>query len=356
MLAYKYIALHYLKYFSVILLALVLFMVGFDYMGNADALSKSANLVLIYLVYKTFFAIDMLLPISLVFGMIATKIYLIRSNALVSLYSLGYSRVDALKPFVVVASLIIFLFISLHAFTKFSRAQEYAYNIRVHGKYLNPSRDLFFIHKGQYIYFSKLLPIQEKALGIRVFEVNNGSLKSILTAKEARYEDNFWRIKDADVITKPDDLSFGSTGISVTEEKDLKILEEFRPKMLDQVYLGQVDFTISDAFEAYKLLSSQGVETSNIRGALYRIFIYPFFAPILIVIIFFLVPISVRFLNVSLFSFGAILSTLLVWGLLFMLIELSNHKTISSEVGLIGPISILLFIALWLWKKHRLST
>lgn len=351
MLAYKYIALHYLKYFLVILLALILFMVGFDYMSNVDALSKSANLTLIYLTYKTFFALDMLLPISLVFGMIATKIYLIRSNALVSLYSLGYSRIDALKPFVVVASLNILIFVSLHSFTKFSRAQEYAYNIRVHGKYLNPSRDLFFIYKGQYVYFSKLLPIQEKALGIRVFEVENTSLKSVITAEEAYYEDDYWRIKNADIITKPDEMNFASKGIEVSENNDLKILDGFRPKMLDQVYLGQVDFTISDAYAAYRLLSSQGVETSSIRGALYRIFVYPFFAPILIVIIFFLVPISVRFLNVSLFSFGAILLTLLVWGMLFMLTELSNHKTIPSEIGIISPIVFLFLIAFLLWKK-----
>lgn len=331
-------------------------MVGFEYMGHADALSKSANLVLIYLVYKTFFAIDMLLPISLVFGMIATKIYLIRSNALVSMYSLGYSRVDALKPFVVVSSLIIFIFISMHSFTKFSRAQEYANNIRVHGKYLNPSRDLFFIYKGQYIYFSRLMPIQEKALGIRIFQLENGSLKSVIVASEAHYEENYWRIKEADIITKPDDLSFASHGIIVTAEKDLRILDDFRPRMLDQVYLGQVDFTIGDAIEAYKLMDAQGIDTSNIRGAIYKIFIHPFFAPILIVIIFFFVPISVRFLNVSLFSFGAILATLLVWGLLFMLIELSNHKAIPSEVGVISPIALMFLIALRQWRKHRLST
>jgi len=91
MLAFKYISLHYIKYFLIILIALVVFMVGLDYMENAEELSKSANLLLIYLVYKSFFAIEMLLPLALVFSMITTKIFLIRSNALVSLYSLGYS-------------------------------------------------------------------------------------------------------------------------------------------------------------------------------------------------------------------------------------------------------------------------
>ncbi|MBA1437973.1 MAG: LptF/LptG family permease [Epsilonproteobacteria bacterium] len=351
MLVYRYITIHYLKYFLVILFALVLFMVGFDYVGVSEAL-KSANLVLIYLVYKTFFGIDMLLPISLVFGMIATKIYLIRSSALVSFYSLGYSRTDILKPFIVVASLIIMGYISLHSFTKFARADEYAYNIRVHGKYLNPSRDLFFIYQGQYIYFSKLLPIEEKAIGVRVFQVKNNSLKTVIIAKEAKFKDNYWVLKKGDVITKPDSMSFDSKGVSVKQKKELKILKGFRPKVLDQVYLGQADFSLHDAWQAYALLSKQGIDTSNIVGALYRILIYPFFAPLLIVIIFFFVPISVRFLNVTLFSFGAILATLIVWGILFMLIELSNHKTIPSEVGIILPIVLLLLSALGFWKKY----
>lgn len=355
MLAFKYVAKHYLKYFIVILFALVLFLVGFDYMGRAEAL-KSANLVLIYLVYKTFFGIDMLLPISLVFAMIATKIYLIRSNALVAFYSLGYSRTDILKPFVVVASVVTLLFISFHFSTKFARANEYAYNIRVHGKYLNPSRDLFFIYKGQYIYFSKLLPIQEMAYGVRVFQVKDKSLKQVVIAKKAHYEGDAWVIEKADIITKPDDLSFASSGIKVQTDQKLTLLQGFRPKMLDQVYLGQVDFTLQDSFAAYRLLDSQGVETSNIRGAFYRVVVYPFFAPILIVIIFFFVPMSVRFLNVTLFSFGAILSTLVVWGVLYMLNELSSHKVLSSEVSVILPIVVLFFIALLFWKKHRGAT
>jgi lipopolysaccharide export system permease protein len=76
----------------------------------------------------------------------------------------------------------------------------------------------------------------------------------------------------------------------------------------------------------------------------------------LIVIIFFFVPMSVRFLNVSLFSFGAILATLLTWGMIMMLIELSNNKTVASEVGIVGPVVLLFFIALRQWRKYRLAT
>jgi lipopolysaccharide export system permease protein len=126
--------------------------------------------------------------------------------------------------------------------------------------------------------------------------------------------------------------------------------------MLDQVYEGKVNFTIKNAIDAIILLDRQNIDISSIKGALYKIFIYPFFVPCLVVIIFFFVPISVRFLNVSLFSFGAILATLLVWGILFMFIELSNNKTISSEIGVLFPVFILFLIALRQWRKYRLAT
>lgn len=352
MLAFKYIAYHYLKYFFIILGALVLFMVGFDYMGNMDSLSKSANLLVIYLVYKSFFSIDMILPMSLVFAMISTKIFLIRSNALVSFFSLGYSRVDILKPFIVVSTVIIMFFIGLHSSSSFAHANEYAFNIRHNSQYLSSTRDLFFTYKGQYVYFSKMLPLQQRAENIRLFSVKNGSLKEVLIAKSAMYKNNSWYIKNADIITKPDDLSYTSHGITVTNEKDLKILYGFRPKILDQVYEGRVDFTIGDAFDAIRILNEQNINTSSIKGALYKIFIYPFFAPLLIVIIFFFVPMSVRFLNVSLFSFAAILSTLLIWAILFVFTKLSDTKTIPSEVGVILPIVILLIIAFRQYKYY----
>ncbi len=353
MLAFRYVAYHYLKYFLIILSALVMFMVGFDYMSNAGLLSSSANLILIYLVYKSFFAIDMLLPLALIFAMISTKIYLIRSNALVSFYSLGYSRVDILKPFVIVSFVVILLFISLHSWSSFARGAEFSANIRNHSQYLNPSRNLFFTYKGQYVYFSKLLPLQQKAKNIRVFSVKENSLKEVLIASSASYRDGYWHIKSADIIKKPDDLSFTSKGIEVGKSHNLKILKGFRPKILDQVYEGKVNFTISEAFEALFLLDAQNINTSNIRGALYKIFIYPFYVPCLIVIIFFFVPMSVRFLNVSLFSFGAILASLLTWGILYMLIELSTNKTIPSEIGVVAPIIILFLVALRELYRHR---
>ena len=99
MLAFKTISFLYLKYVSIIMLALVLFFVGFDVMDNLSGLPDSANLKLLYALFRSYYAMDLLFPISLVFAMIATKVSLIRSNSLVAYYSLGYSKADILRPF-----------------------------------------------------------------------------------------------------------------------------------------------------------------------------------------------------------------------------------------------------------------
>ena len=356
MLAFQYIAYHYIKYFLIILTALTCFIVGWNYMFDPQPLSNSANLILIYLVYKVFFAIDMLLPLSLIFAMISTKVFLIRSNALVSFYSLGYSKTDILRPFVIISTLIIVLFIHLHSYQNFSRANEFAKNIRINGEYLSSTRDLFFTYKNQYIYFSKLIPIQSKAEGIRVFSMQNDTLKEVLVASSALYKNSHWHIQEANIIIKPDKLTLDSLGIEIKNSKDLEILHNFKPKILDQVYDGKVNFTIGDALDAFVLLKDQNVNTDTIKGSLYKIFVYPFFVPFLLVIIFFFVPVSSRSLNVSLFSFSAILATLIIWAILFSLIQLSNSQTISSELGIVLPIIILFLIAIRQWRRYRLST
>lgn len=356
MLAFKYISYHFLKYFIIILSALILFAVGFEYTATVGELASSVNLLLIFLVYKIFFAIDMLVPISLVLAMISTKVFLIRSNALVSFYSLGYSKVQILNPFIIVSVTIIFIYISLHASSSFARANEFANNIKSNSEYLSPSRDLFFSYKDKYVYFSKLLPLQSKAEGIRIFSVDKGSLKEVIVANSAVYKDEFWHIKNADIITKPNNLGYESLGITLKTDQDLKLLEGFRPKMLDQVYEGKVNFTIGDAIEALLILQDHNVNIQSIKGALYKIFIYPFFAPCLVVIIFFFVPISSRDLNISLFSFGAIIASLMIWGIMFMLSEFAKNKTIPVEIGIIMPVAILFVIAIRQWRKYRLTS
>ncbi len=333
--------------------ALILFLVGFDYLENVNDLPKSANILLIYLVYRVFFAIDMLLPLALVFAMISTKIHLIRSNALVSFYSLGYSRIDILKPFAAVSTLIVLFFIMAHA-TDFARADEFANNIRKTQQYLNPTQDLFFTYEDKYIYFAQLSPLQKKATDVRVFSIKDGNLEQMISSKEAFYTENQWHLKDAYIMKNSKNIAGMNRALEIHHVSDLAMLQDFKPKILDQVYEGKVNFTIGDALDALTLFHNQKINISQIKSALYKIFIYPFFVPALIIIIFFFVPASGRFLNVSLFSFVAILSTLLVWGIIFMMIEYANNKTVSSEVGIILPIFILFLVAMVQYRRFNI--
>jgi lipopolysaccharide export system permease protein len=346
MLSFTTLSLLYLRYFMIVLIALCSFMVGFDLMDNAAELPSSANLVLIYIMYKYFYAIDMMLPISLVFAIIASLVEIIRSNALAAFYALGYSKMRIMTPFLSVAGGMIVLYIVLHS-TNFARSNEFANNLRETSQFIRPTSNLFFTHGGSYIYFGNLYPLSKKAEDIRIFKFENGALSEALSAKEAVYNNGYWNIPKGHLIRPPEGFDLQASGVITEDKENLKVLRDFKPKILDQVYEGKANFTIGDGLDALKLLENQNVDVAKITSAIYRIFITPWFAPILMVIFFTYAPISSRFLNLSLFSFGAILITLIVWGLLFMLGELSNNKTLSPEMGIIVPIVLLCSVMFW---------
>ncbi len=351
MLAFKNISLLYLRYVSIIVLALVLFFVGFDVMDNMSGLPESANLKLLYALFRSYYALDILFPISLVFAMIATKIALIRSNSLVAYYSLGYSKADILRPFTLIATLLIIFYILLHMYPPFAKGKEYSDNIysnKINGA---PTQNLFFTYEDYYIYFKELRPLQQSAKEIRVFKIENNDLREVITAKEARYKDDYWVVEKAKKLVKPQQVGLKSKGIEISENEELKILKDFRPDILDQVYEGSSTYTILDAFDAIKLLEEQNVNTDKVKSVLYKTIVYPFFVPFVVIIIFFFVPISPRFLNVSLFSFIALIMTLLIWGFFYTLIQLSNAQTISGEVGIVLPVVLLGLISMLVWYQ-----
>lgn len=336
----------YLRYVSIIVLALVLFFVGFDVMDNMSGLPESANLKLLYALFRSYYALDILFPISLVFAMIATKIALIRSNSLVAYYSLGYSKADILRPFTLISTLLIITYILLHMYPPFAKGKEYSDNIysnKINGA---PTQNLFFTYEDYYIYFKELRPLQQSAKEIRVFKIENNDLREVITAKEARYINDYWVVEKAKKLVKPQQVGLKSKGIEISENEELKILKDFRPDILDQVYEGSSTYTILDAFDAIKLLEEQNVNTDKVKSVLYKTIVYPFFVPFVVIIIFFFVPISPRFLNVSLFSFIALIMTLLIWGIFYTLIQLSNAQTISGEVGIVLPVVLLGLISM----------
>ena len=336
-------------------MALVLFFVGFDVMDNLSGLPDSANLKLLYALFRSYYAIDILFPISLVFAMIATKISLIRTNSLVAYYSLGYSKADVLRPFTLLSTLLIIIYILLHMYAPFAKGQEYSDNIYANKVNGAPTQNLFFTYEDYYVYFKELHPLQESAKEVRIFKIDKNNLREVIVAKEAIYKDDYWVVKGAQKLTKPQNIGLNSEGITISQKEDLKLLKDFRPDILDQVYEGSVNYTIFDAFDAMKLLDEQNVNTDKIRSVLYKIIIYPFFVPFVVIIIFFFVPISPRFLNVTLFSFGALLASLLIWGIFYTLIQLSNAQSVSGEIGIVLPVVLLGFTSIFVWYKKGTS-
>jgi len=350
-LAFKSISLLYLKYVSIIVIALVLFFVGFDVMDNLAGLPDSANLKLLYTLFRSYYALDILFPISLIFAMIATKIALIRSNSLVAYYSLGYSKADVLRPFTLISTFLIISYILIHLYPPFAKGKEFSDNIysnKINGA---PTQNLFFTYEDYYVYFQELRPLQQMAKEIRVFKVEENDLREVIVAKEAVYKDHYWVVADAKRLTKPQNVGLKSQGIELSENEELKILKDFRPAILDQVYEGSLTYTILDAFEAMKLLEEQNVNTDKVKSVLYTMIVYPFFVPFVVIIIFFFVPISPRFLNVSLFSFAALIVSLLIWGIFYTLIQLSNAQTIPAEIGIVLPVVLLGLISMLVWYK-----
>ncbi|MFC2074303.1 LptF/LptG family permease [Campylobacterota bacterium] len=355
MLAFKNISFLYLKYLFVIVLALVLFFVGFDVMDNISALPNSANLKLLYALFRSYYALDVLFPISLIFAMIATKISLIRSNALVAYYSLGYSKADVLRPFTLISTLLIVIFILLHFYPPFAKGKEYSDNIysnKINGL---PTQNLFFKYEGYYVYFKALFPLKKTAKVVRVFKLKKSDLSEIIISDEAEYQDDYWVLKKAHKILKPNNVTIKGQGIVTSEEENLKLLKGFRPAILDQVFEGTSSYSILDALEAIKILDDQNINTGRVKSVLYKTIIYPFFVPFVVIIIFFFVPISPRFLNVTLFSFGALLTTLLIWGIFYTLIQLSNAQTIPGELGIVLPVVLLGLTSVLVWYKKGKS-
>ena len=348
-----YIIKHYLIYISIILFSLIIFFVYADYISNVKYLPDSANIKFLYIAYKSFYAFDLLLPISLIFALITTKIKFIKNNFLIAIYSLGYNKKDVLLPFLVSAMIITLLKVLLN-FTPLTYSYEKADSLtRLNNKYAGITYNLFFKYKDYYIYFNKLYPSIQKAKNIRIFKINDRNLVEVLNAKKANYKDYHWTMQDVNIIIKPKEFSIKNSKIKIIKEKEIKILKGFRPNILDQIYEGKVSFNIIDAIESIILLKSQGININKIKTSLYGSTIYPFFAPFLIIIVFYLVPLSSRFIKVSLFGFIAIITSLMVWGFLFALFKFTSSQVISPEYGIILPVFIILLISIFFWIKEN---
>jgi len=351
---FRYVAWLYLKYFFIIAFALSFLFAGMDFLQNGGRLD-GFNIKVLYLFYKGSYALDLLFPLALVFAMIVTKILLIRSNALLSFYALGYSKKRVLIPFVAVSTLLTLLYVGLH-FTAFVDADSSAQTL-LHGKNRTAvTRDLFLKYNESFVYMGRMIPQRKEARDIRIYRVRNGDLKEIVYGRSARFEGDRWVLENVRIVHKPTPRTLGGEGFTVETKEHLATLEGFKPKILTSVFEGKRYYTIQAAWEALQLLLSQKLDTIKVRNLLYYMTVMPFFAIFLVVIFFIAIPPYARSANLLLYSFLFTGSTLFVWGVLYFLFRIGRTGVIYPELGTVLIVALLGLSALYafLFKTNRL--
>jgi len=348
----KYILFNYLKNFFIIFLSLEFFYISIDLLSNYKDLPNSANLQLLYIVFKSLDAFNYAIPLSIVFAMIVTKFSMIRSNELVTLYSIGITKSAIVKPLFFCALFISFVYISLNL-TSFANSLEYSKNLLEHNTISKNSSELFLKKDDKYIFFKNLNPIKKYATGIKIFTLKDNDLSKIVSAESGYFYKDSWVLQNVQIKTKPKVNSIDSAGIKEVFKEKYITLKDFKPKIIDNVYNGKYGMSIIDAFDALRFFSTQNINLDRIKTLLYSQILFPMFAPLLVVILFYKLPINNRFFNLALLSFIFVFVTLCTWGVLFLLVKLSSTSVIIPEIGVVVPIIFLALMSLRLYYKEN---
>jgi len=340
----------YVRQIFIIFIALQLFYAGIDFIAASSDLPESANLRLLYVIFTFGSAMKITLPLSLIFGMVASKIHLIRANELVVIYALGVSKKEVIKPFIWISLLLSLLYIALHT-TPFAYFDQKALSIKKDKYFVSVTKNVFVKYDNNYIYIERLFPMQKSALGVRVFELDKNGLSRVIISENAYFTHNMWRLYEGKIVNKPIVGGIQDEGLKVEHFDQYDMLEGFDPKIVEKVYDGKSAYSLIDAFDAIVMLKKQSANIDRIVGSIVTTAIIPLFAPLLVVIIFFFVPVSSRFFNVALFSSGAIFMTLVVWGFLFAMSTLAQNGTVNVWLAIVGPFLLFVSLSIFFYKK-----
>lgn len=347
-----FIAVRFLKFVLIILLGLEFFFVSVDSLQYIDVLSSSANTAFLFLAFNAMYALNYVLPLSLILGLIVFYISLIRSNQYVALLSIGYSKKQIFFPPFLLINGIICCYIGLNA-TDFAYAQERVDSIarRDSGTI---SRDLFVRYNNDYVFFQKVYPLLQKAENIKIYHTtkqNSRELTSITQANEGYFDNNEWNLINPRVSTLPQSYALGQEGMQTKEYENIKILKGFRPKILDTFYNNKPIISLTDAIYSLKILLQEQADTKRTRGVLYTLGIVPFFISMLAVIIAYYAPPLARYGNLATLGIGLSVLSLIIWGLFFSLGKLNANAIFLPEVSMLLPLGILLIISIWCYNR-----
>ena len=348
----RYVGWLYFKYFMILFVALTLFYVGIDILTNLKDMPASANLKLLYFGLTSLTAVNYVLPLALIFALITSKFSMIRSNELVSFYALGIDKNRLIKPPFYIALAITFIYVGLN-FTPFAYAYEYGRNIVKLSNLSRTSSDIFLKFEGKFVYMDSLNPISGEAKDVRIFDINGSDLRSATFGESARFVDDAWLLKNAKIVNLPQNIKLGEKGLDIKTPSELKTLENFKPKTIESASAESSAITIPDAVDYILAFKDEGVGLNSTKTTLYNLAFAPFFAPFMVLIIYYFLPVTGRFFNLALKSFIFTIASLCVWGALFVMMRFARNGVVSPEVGVLLPIILLGAYAFYLRFGNR---
>ena len=336
----RYVGWLYFKYFVIIFIALTLFYVGIDILTNLKDMPASANLKLLYFGLTSLTAVNYVLPLALIFALITSKFSMIRSNELVSFYALGIDKNRLIKPPFYIALAITFIYVGLN-FTPFAYAYEYGRNIVKLSNLSRTSSDIFLKFEGKFVYMDSLNPISGEAKDVRIFDIDSSNLRSATFGESAKFIDDAWLLKNAKIVNLPQNIKLGEKGLDIKTPIELKTLENFKPKTIESASAESSAITIPDAVDYILAFKDEGIGLNSTKTTLYNLAFAPFFAPFMVLIIYYFLPVTGRFFNLALKSFIFTIASLCVWGALFVMMRFARNGVVSPEVGVLLPIILL---------------
>jgi lipopolysaccharide export system permease protein len=346
----KYILKKYLINFLIVLISLELFFVGIDYLQNFKDIPSSANLQLLYILYNGFFTLTLALPLSIVFGWIVTLVLFIKNNEFVAFNALGTTRKNIFMPVVTISFILLTVLLFLQM-TPLAYSAEQKRKILDDEYFSSTKSDIFLKYNDYYIYFQKLLPLEQRAENVHIYKVKDDDIVETLIADKAYFQNDKWYVLDVKVINKPKNMDIDNSKLEIRYEKFLHTLDGFKPKILDNVYENNSDFSILDAISTLVLLKEQGMNTFKIRTILYNQIVIPFFVMPLLVLVYAFASLNSRFFNRTQFVSFSIFGTLIIWGIFFFLYRVTSSGAIIPEISMLLTMLIWVIFSIYVYNK-----
>ena len=345
-LYFRYMAKHYLKNLFAVLFGLSFSFASIDYFQHIQKLEGASNYKILYIFYMWQEALGLLYPLAIVFALIMTKLSFVKNNTMGALHAFGYTKKRLIKPILWMGFLTYSSFLYLHT-TEFSYAKDKALLLLEHRLNAYAVNDIFFKYNDTFVYIKKLNPIAKEITDMTIFKVDGYQVAYTLHAPKAIFEAEKWIAQNVTLKTHHYQKK-ALQHYTIERHLTLETLNGYKPKIIESLYQGKA-LNIIDAYQAWRLLEKQNLNSEKMRATLYDKAFVPLFALALVLILFFKLPFHARMMNTGGVIALALSSTFMIWGVLFGLAQMSLNGVLLPELTSVLPITLLWIYAIYLY-------